>query len=49
MAKVIAMSGGSKIVPGDYLYHAAVFGASACLQKPLERQSLLQTVRNVLA
>jgi len=48
-ARIIAFSGGSSLVPGDYLGHAATFGAVATLSKPLERELLLQTVKDVLS
>ena len=47
-AKIIAMSGGSTVVPGDFLYHAEKFGAVATLKKPLEPKSLLQLIQEVL-
>jgi CheY-like chemotaxis protein len=47
-AKIIAISGGSPTVIGDFLYYAKKLGAVATLQKPLEQKSLLQIVRKVL-
>ena len=47
-AKIIAMSGRSTLFPGDFLYLAGKFGAVATLNKPLEREFLLQTVHDVL-
>jgi two-component system, chemotaxis family, chemotaxis protein CheY len=47
-AKIIAMSGGSTVVPAGFLRHAVKFGAVATLQKPLERDSLLRIIRKVL-
>jgi CheY-like chemotaxis protein len=46
--KIIAISGGSRLVAGDFLEQAKMFGALATLQKPLAAQILLETVRNVL-
>lgn len=46
--KVIAMSGGGRIASGDYLAIAARLGASATLEKPFTRHTLLQTLQSVL-
>jgi DNA-binding NtrC family response regulator len=47
-AKIIAISGGSTLAPGDFLSIASLLGAVAALMKPLDRVSLLQTVRKAL-
>jgi CheY-like chemotaxis protein len=47
-SKIIAMSGGNMVVPGDFLCYAAKLGAVTTLRKPLERDSLLQMVRKIL-
>lgn len=46
--KVVAMSGGGRIASGDYLAIAAKLGASATLEKPFTRDTLLQTLQDVL-
>jgi DNA-binding response OmpR family regulator len=45
---IIAISGGGRISPDDYLKLAAKFGASCTLSKPIEKQVLLDTVRNLI-
>ncbi len=47
-AKIIAVSGGSTRIPGDYLHHAGKFGAVATLSKPLDLAFLLQTMKDLL-
>ena len=47
--KIIAMSGGGRIGPGPYLELAAKLGASRTLSKPIEREVLLNNIREVLA
>jgi CheY-like chemotaxis protein len=42
--KVIAISGGSPRVPGDYLEAAKVLGAHAILQKPFTPDSLVEAI-----
>jgi CheY-like chemotaxis protein len=47
--KIIAISGGGKLVQGaDYLVAAREAGAHAVLRKPVERESLLETVRGLV-
>ncbi|MFC1834834.1 response regulator [Thermodesulfobacteriota bacterium] len=46
--KIIAVSGGGKIGPYSYLMLAQRFGAEKILSKPVRRQKLLDTVREVL-
>ncbi|AKC83607.1 hypothetical protein IMCC26134_13970 [Verrucomicrobia bacterium IMCC26134] len=46
--KIIAMSGGGRRGADGYLKLALKLGAAAALQKPFDRQELLDTVRNVV-
>jgi len=46
--KIIAMSGGGRIGPEDYLQDAKVFGAQCTLTKPLNRNELLEAVRELI-
>lgn len=46
--KIIAISGGARIEPGDYLNMAAKLGAQRTLTKPFNREDLLQAVRDLL-
>ncbi|MBL8794372.1 MAG: PAS domain S-box protein [Planctomycetia bacterium] len=46
---VMAVSGGSPRVPGDYLAFAKTFGASAALTKPLNRDAVLQAMAGLLS
>ncbi len=46
---VIAMSGGGRVGPTDYLETAQFIGANATLAKPFARSELLQVVDNLLA
>jgi DNA-binding NtrC family response regulator len=46
--KIVAMSGGSNLFRGGFLYEAGQFGAAAALHKPLERELLLDTVKVLL-
>lgn len=46
--KIIAMSGGGRIVTRDYLPDAEAFGASVTLQKPFTPNDIIQTVRVLL-
>jgi two-component system, chemotaxis family, chemotaxis protein CheY len=46
--KVIAMSGGSGLVQGNYLDLAEMLGASATLCKPFGQKAFLNVVREVL-
>jgi CheY-like chemotaxis protein len=47
--KIIAMSGGSMILAGDFLEYAGKFGASALLRKPFSAKGFLSVVEDVLA
>ena len=46
--KIIAISGGGRIDPSDYLSVAETFGANLSLAKPIERALLLEKVRELL-
>jgi len=46
--KIIAISGGRKIGPGEYLLLAERFGAIRTFKKPVKREELLDAVREVL-
>ena len=46
---IIAISGGGRLSPNDYLETARFIGANATLAKPFARQELLQTVDSLLA
>ena len=46
--KIIAISGGGRIGPADYLNMAKVLGAKRTLAKPIERDELVKTVKEVL-
>ncbi|MBU1941143.1 MAG: response regulator [Candidatus Thermoplasmatota archaeon] len=46
--KIIAISGGGQIGPEDYLHMAKVFGAKRTLAKPIGRDELVRTVKEVL-
>lgn len=48
-AKIIAISGGGRNSPDDYLVLAKNFGAKATFSKPAERQALLTAARELLA
>ncbi len=45
---VIAMSGGGRVGPTDYLETAQFIGANATLAKPFARSELIQIVTNLL-
>lgn len=47
--KIIAISGGGRTDPNDYLRTARVFGACKTLQKPFMVAEFLGTVKDVLA
>ena len=47
-AKVIAISGGGRISPEDYLHLAGKLGANRTLAKPFRSQELLSAVAEVL-
>ena len=42
--KVIAISGGSEVIDGDYLHVAKAFGAIKVFQKPLDLEALVAAV-----
>ncbi len=46
---IVAMSGGGRLGPGDYLETARFLGADATLAKPFGRQELIATVEALLA
>ena len=46
--KIIAISGGGRIDPGQYLSIAKSFGAQYTFAKPIERKELLKAVRELL-
>ncbi|MBN1842035.1 MAG: response regulator [Deltaproteobacteria bacterium] len=45
---IIAMSGGGRISPEEYLYLAKKLGAQHTLCKPFTRQEILRAIRDVL-
>jgi two-component system, chemotaxis family, chemotaxis protein CheY len=47
--KIIAMSGGSALLAGDFLDYAGKFGASALVRKPFSAEGFLGVVAEVLA
>ena len=47
-AKIIAMSGGGRNTPGNYLDIALKFGAVEALAKPFSRQQLLDAIEKAL-
>lgn len=46
---IVAISGGGRLGPGDYLETSRFIGADATLAKPFGRQELLATVAQLLA
>ena len=46
--KIIAISGGGRLDPGQYLSMAKSFGAQYTFAKPVERKELLQAVEGLL-
>jgi CheY-like chemotaxis protein len=46
--RIVAMSGGGRLGPGDYLETARYLGADATLAKPFGRQELIATVDALL-
>ncbi len=46
---IIAISGGGRINPEDYLKWARRFGVDQTFSKPVDRQKLLETVAKILA
>ncbi len=47
--KIIAISGGGRVGPEDYLSIAQMLGARQTLKKPVKREKLLASVREVLS
>ncbi len=47
--KIIAISGGGRINPEDYLKWARRFGVANTFSKPVDRQKLLEVVAQMLA
>ena len=47
-AKIIAISGGGRIKPADYLNWAQRFGVEATFTKPIRRQDILDAVASLL-
>jgi DNA-binding NtrC family response regulator len=45
---VIAISGGGRNAPDSYLNMARILGASAILQKPVDKETLVTAVKNAL-
>jgi CheY-like chemotaxis protein len=45
---ILAISGGGRLGPGDYLQTARHIGADASLAKPFARQELLTTIEKLL-
>ena len=46
--KILAISGGSSNLPGDFLTYAKAMGATDVLYKPIELELFVQTVKNLL-
>jgi len=46
--KIIAISGGGRVGPEDYLPMAKMFGAKRTLTKPIKRNDLVRAVKEVL-
>jgi DNA-binding NtrC family response regulator len=46
--KIIAISGGRRVEPGEYLQLAQRFGAFKTLQKPFKMEELVEAVEEVL-
>jgi DNA-binding response OmpR family regulator len=47
--KIIAVSGGGRVGPDNYLNLAKKFGASSTLEKPFDMKQLVQTVEELLS
>jgi DNA-binding NtrC family response regulator len=47
-AKIIAISGGGRLVASDFLWHAQRLGAARAFQKPIDRKKLLDAVRELV-
>ncbi len=48
MVKIIAISGGGRINPEDYLNWARRFGVSCTFTKPVNREQLLETINELM-
>lgn len=46
--RIVAISGGGRIGPSDYLSMAKLLGATEAISKPFEKAQLLVAVRNAL-
>jgi len=46
--KIIAMSGGGRIGPDEYLHVAKKLGAQRTFAKPVEREEMLKAIRELL-
>ncbi len=46
--KVIAISGGSEVVTGDYLHVAEALGAIRAFQKPLDLEALVTEAEEII-
>ena len=46
--KIIAMSGGGRVSPDNYLQIAAQFGANATIAKPFDREQLLEVILHTI-
>ncbi len=46
--KIIAISGGRRVGPDEYLYMAKIMGAHLTLLKPFEQEELLPAVQELL-
>ncbi len=47
--RIIAMSGGGRFGPETYLSLAGKCGAARCFTKPIDREELLQAIRQLVA
>ena len=47
--KIVAMSGGGRVVPGSHLDHAALLGASRTFTKPLNMPEFVDAIHETLA
>jgi hypothetical protein len=47
-AQIIAVSGGGRLGPQDYLHLAKMLGAQRTLTKPIELPELLKTIKELL-
>jgi len=48
-ARIIAISGGGRIAPADYLHWAQRFGVEHTFTKPIKRQEILQAIAELLS